>query len=78
MDLTARPPSTGDVTPTTDPAGNFLTLEDHERLHVRRALAAAGGKIHGPTGAAALLEVNPSTLRSRMNKLGISQGRRLT
>jgi DNA-binding protein Fis len=31
--------------------------------------------MHGPEGAAALLGVNPSTLRSRMKKLGIPYGR---
>jgi hypothetical protein len=30
-----------------------------------------GGKIHGPGGAGELLGVNPSTLRYRMEKLGI-------
>jgi transcriptional regulator with GAF, ATPase, and Fis domain len=47
-------------------------LEDSERAHIRRALAAAGGRVHGPSGAAELLGINPSTLRSRMQKLGIS------
>jgi hypothetical protein len=32
---------------------------------------AAGGRIHGPGGAASILGINPSTLRSRMQKLGI-------
>jgi transcriptional regulator with GAF, ATPase, and Fis domain len=50
----------------------LLTLEDSERAHIRRALAAAGGRVHGPLGAAELLGINPSTLRSRMQKLGIS------
>jgi formate hydrogenlyase transcriptional activator len=50
-----------------------LSLEESERQHVRRALEAANGKIHGPAGAAALLGVNGSTLRSRMQKLGIAR-----
>ena len=48
------------------------TLENSERAHIRRALAAAGGHVHGALGAAELLGINPSTLRSRMQKLGIS------
>jgi DNA-binding NtrC family response regulator len=48
------------------------TLEDSERAHIKRALAAAGGRVHGALGAAELLGINPSTLRSRMQKLGIS------
>jgi len=50
----------------------LLPLEDSERVHIRRALAATSGRIHGPDGAAELLGINPSTLRSRMQKLGIS------
>jgi formate hydrogenlyase transcriptional activator len=50
----------------------LLTLEESERAHIRRALAAAGGRVHGALGAAELLGINPSTLRSRMQKLGIS------
>ena len=49
------------------------TLADYERAQIRRALAAVNGRVHGPTGAAALLGVNPSTLRSRMQKLGIAK-----
>ena len=54
-------------------AARIATLDDHERLQIRRALAAAGGKVHGPRGAAALLGINPSTLRSRMQKLGVGK-----
>jgi formate hydrogenlyase transcriptional activator len=53
------------------PMANVSTLDDNERAHIRRALAATGGKIHGPRGAANMLDINPSTLRSRMEKLGI-------
>ena len=35
------------------------------------ALQQTGGRISGPRGAAALLGINPSTLRSRIKKLGI-------
>jgi formate hydrogenlyase transcriptional activator len=50
----------------------MTTLEESERAHIRRALRLAEGKIHGPKGAADLLGINPSTLRSRMEKLGLS------
>jgi len=43
--------------------------------HIREALVAAKGKVHGPGGAAELLGINPSTLRNRMNKLNILYGR---
>jgi DNA-binding NtrC family response regulator len=51
--------------------GALVSLDENERAHIRRALAATGGKIHGPRGAASILDINPSTLRSRMEKLGI-------
>jgi len=50
----------------------FTTLADSQRSHVERALDATRGRIEGPHGAAALLGINPHTLRSRMRKLGIA------
>jgi len=62
--LDAGPPLPSTVpTPTT--------LADAEREHIRRTLALTGGRIYGPGGAAALLALKPSTLQSRMKKLGI-------
>jgi DNA-binding NtrC family response regulator len=40
--------------------------------HIQKALKYTQGKIHGPNGAAELLEIHPNTLRHRMKKLGIS------
>jgi transcriptional regulator with GAF, ATPase, and Fis domain len=54
----------------------FATLEEAERSHIREALRRAGGVIHGQRGAAALLDVKPTTLRSRMERLGILEVRR--
>jgi transcriptional regulator with GAF, ATPase, and Fis domain len=50
-------------------------LDEVISRHIRRALSKAKGKIHGPGGAAELLGINASTLRNRMNKLGIDYGR---
>ncbi|MEW6321619.1 MAG: sigma 54-interacting transcriptional regulator [Acidobacteriota bacterium] len=52
------------------------TLEDVERRHIKNVLDATGGIVEGPAGAAARLGLNPSTLRSRMKKLGIARPRR--
>lgn len=49
----------------------FMSLEECNRQHIRRVLEYTGGRISGPNGAAALLEINPSTLRTRMRKLGL-------
>jgi transcriptional regulator with GAF, ATPase, and Fis domain len=43
--------------------------------HIQNVLLKTEGKVHGPGGAAELLGINPSTLRARMNKLGINYGR---
>ena len=55
--------------PLPDPA--VKTWEDTMRDAIKAALDAAHGKIHGPGGAAEILALNPSTLRSKMRKLGI-------
>ena len=51
----------------------FLSLEENERRHIERALRKTLGKVHGPSGAAELLQINPFTLTSRINKLGIKK-----
>jgi transcriptional regulator with GAF, ATPase, and Fis domain len=56
--------------------GEPAKLDDVVSRHIHRVLTIADGKIHGPGGAAELLGVNPSTLRNRMNKLGIEYGRK--
>ena len=50
------------------------TLENVERNHILRALGDTNWVVHGKKGAAELLGINPSTLRSRMEKLGIKRG----
>lgn len=55
---------------------NFPTLDEVMKHHIHRALKNTNGRVHGPEGAAQLLGMNPSTLRSRMTKLGIAYGRR--
>jgi transcriptional regulator with GAF, ATPase, and Fis domain len=53
--------------------GVVRTLEEVEREHIRETLARTRGKIYGKDGAAALLGLKPSTLQSRMKKLGIAR-----
>src|SRR5262249_27209392 len=48
-------------------------LEPLERDNLLRALEASHWRISGEHGAASLLGMNPSTLRSRMKALGIRQ-----
>jgi transcriptional regulator with GAF, ATPase, and Fis domain len=46
-------------------------LDDVIRQAIVQALRHCHGRIHGPHGAARLLQINANTLRSRMRKLGI-------
>jgi hydrogenase-4 transcriptional activator len=62
--------------------GQFVVSPSHEafavmplaaamKQHIEATLAATGGRIEGPHGAARILKINPHTLRGRMRKLGI-------
>lgn len=57
------------------PPRDVSTLDDAQRSHILQALDHAKWQIEGPTGAAATLGLNPSTLRFRMKKLGIHRNR---
>jgi transcriptional regulator with GAF, ATPase, and Fis domain len=57
--------------------GDVATLRQAERAHILLALERCGGVVEGARGAAALLDLPPSTLRSRMSKLGIRVRRRV-
>lgn len=50
-----------------------VTLEDMERNHIFKVLEMTDWCISGERGAAKLLNINASTLRSRMEKLGIKK-----
>ncbi|MDH4228976.1 MAG: sigma 54-interacting transcriptional regulator [Nitrospirota bacterium] len=54
--------------------GAGRTLVEVERQHIVRILEETGWKISGERGAAAILGMNPNTLRSRMEKLGVRRG----
>jgi transcriptional regulator with GAF, ATPase, and Fis domain len=75
VDVTTALGSVDEPTPETVSAvdDRILTLDEHEQAQIRRALDEAGGKIHGPNGAASLLGINASTLRSRMEKHGMTR-----
>jgi transcriptional regulator with GAF, ATPase, and Fis domain len=52
------------------------SLEAVERNYILTVLQQTGWVITGPRGAAGLLKLNPSTLRNRMKKLGITRATR--
>ncbi len=49
------------------------TLEEMEKEYIARILDSTGWRIEGRRGAARILGLNPSTLRTRMSKLGIQK-----
>ncbi len=55
----------------TASAASYETLEELERGHILAVLNELDWRISGPKGAANVLGLNPSTLRTRMDKLGI-------
>jgi transcriptional regulator with GAF, ATPase, and Fis domain len=59
------------ITVASASSSDVLPLAAAMRQHIERALAATRGQVEGRRGAAALLQINPHTLRARMRKLGI-------
>jgi transcriptional regulator with GAF, ATPase, and Fis domain len=62
--------------PPTGPEDEALKLNAVISSHIRSVLETANGRVHGKGGAAELLGINPSTLRYKMNQLGIPYGRK--
>jgi transcriptional regulator with GAF, ATPase, and Fis domain len=58
---------------TTSMDNGVKTMEENERDHVLEVLKKCNWKLAGPGGAAAMLDINESTLRSRMQKLGLKK-----
>ncbi len=71
MDLEAEHIQVEPVASATDNPGT-QTLQEIEKNHIVNALRAAKGKVSGRGGAAELLGLKPTTLGSRMKKLGVS------
>jgi PAS domain S-box-containing protein len=59
--------------PGAQPLQDVTTLEECERRHIVKALELTGWRVSGQRGAAGILGLNPSTLQSRIKKLGISK-----
>ncbi len=56
--------------------GDSISLNSVISSHISRTLQMTNGRVGGEKGAARLLEINPSTLRKKMRKLGIPFGRK--
>jgi len=49
------------------------SITENERDHIIATLKKSNWEVYGPGGAAELLDMNVSTLNSRMKKLGIEK-----
>ncbi len=56
---------------TEFPETAVQSLQDHERDYILSVLRKCGGRVRGKGGAAILLQLPPTTLHSKMKKLGI-------
>ncbi|MBX5484091.1 MAG: sigma 54-interacting transcriptional regulator [Myxococcaceae bacterium] len=63
------------VPPSASALKRVKTLDEVQRDYIRDVLALTHGRIYGKGGAAQLLGMKPSTLQSRMAKLGIERPR---
>ncbi len=54
-------------------AGQLRTIHENERDYILKVLKSCNGKIWGAGAAAEVLNLPPSTLKSRMKKLGITR-----
>jgi formate hydrogenlyase transcriptional activator len=68
--VAAPHPTQGEKRPE---APSLQSIDQVERNHILEVLMRTGWRIEGSEGAAALLKLNPSTLRSRMKKLGVQR-----
>ena len=58
---------------TADQSG---TLEESEKRHIIEVLNSTGWRVSGKGGAAEILGINPKTLESRMQRLGIQRNKK--
>jgi transcriptional regulator with GAF, ATPase, and Fis domain len=65
--------SIGMPTPSTAAAKRSVKLVDVEREHIRSVLENAGWRIRGKGGAAERLGLRPTTLETRLAKLGLKR-----
>ena len=54
-------------------AATSMSMEDLERIHITSVMERTGWRVRGRNGAAEILDLKPTTLDSRMKKLGIKR-----
>jgi PAS domain S-box-containing protein len=71
--LRIEPPHPPPAKGADDPG--VLSMDEVQRRHILKALEESGGQIRGAGGAAELLDMKATTLRSRMERLGLDPRR---
>ena len=73
--IVATGPHLSIALPTPPPVAGkrYIRLDDVEREHIRSVLQSSGWRIRGPGGAASRLGFKPTTLETRMAKLGLNR-----
>lgn len=62
-----------DIPNTDTPTLHSTSLNDTERMHILGILKSVGWRVRGKFGAAELLQLKPTTLESKMKKLGLKR-----
>ena len=60
----------GNIT-VVDHIDEILPFDEMSRLYLQAVLGRTGGRIYGKGGAAELLDMKPTTLQSKIKKLGV-------
>ena len=68
-------PPLENIVPEAEKTFQTTKLDELEKEHITRVLEQTKWRIEGPKGAALILGLHPSTLRSRMQKLGLLKSR---
>ena len=71
LGLFAPPPRKKPSVGESGAAEVLVSLAENERRHIQRVLRATRGRIYGEGGAAEILGLPPTTLQSRMKRLGL-------
>jgi transcriptional regulator with GAF, ATPase, and Fis domain len=71
--LARKPSESSQLEEQAPESASGRSLIGIERAHILSVLKQCHYKISGPRGTAAILDMHPNTLRSRMQKLGITR-----
>jgi transcriptional regulator with GAF, ATPase, and Fis domain len=65
------PPFLEESPPAEEKQWSLKTWKEHEKEYILQALSLCNGRVSGAKGAAKILDIPPTTLESKMRKLGI-------